>query len=169
MTNDNDQNGNQDPAELLAKIEELQAQVAKLTDIAGRSQADLQNAKVRMERDADDLKRFALQSIMMKLLPVLDHFDRAMKQVPQDLASSEWVKGVSAIEKDFAQKLADSGLVKFESLGQPVDPVRHEVITLGPGKEGIITQVFEDGYELGGKVVRVAKVTVGDGSAEKGV
>jgi molecular chaperone GrpE len=147
------------------KIAELTAQIAKLTDIAGRAQADLQNAKARMDRDAEDLRRFALQSIILKLLPVLDHFDRALKATPQELLGNEWVKGIEAIEKDFAQKLNESGLKKFESIGQPVDPVRHEVVTLGPGEEGIITEVFEDGYELLGKVVRVAKVKVGDGTA----
>lgn len=142
----------------------LQEQVAKLTEIAARAQADLQNAKQRMERDADDLRRFALQSVLMKLLPVYDHFDRALKQLPADLASHEWVKGVAAIEKDLGQKLGEFGLVKFESLGQPVDPLRHEVLTLGPGAEGVITEVFEDGYELAGKVIRPAKVKVGDGT-----
>jgi molecular chaperone GrpE len=142
----------------------LQEQVAKLTEIAARAQADLQNAKQRMERDADDLRRFALQSVLMKLLPVYDHFDRALKQLPTELAANEWVKGVAAIEKDLAQKLGEFGLVKFESLGQPVDPLRHEVLTLGPGAEGIVTEVFEDGYELAGKVIRPAKVKVGDGT-----
>lgn len=164
MSNDPQEPPADDSAELQAKIAELTAQVQKLTDIAGRAQADLQNAKARMERDGEDLKRFALQSILMKLLPVLDHFDRALKQKPADLFESEWVKGIEAIEKDFAQKLTESGLLKFESLGQQVDPVRHEVITLGPGEEGIITEVIEDGYELLGKVVRPAKVKVGDGS-----
>ncbi|MBI3618476.1 nucleotide exchange factor GrpE [Candidatus Peregrinibacteria bacterium] len=172
-------------AELEAKILELQQQVTKLAELAGRAQADLQNAKQRMGKDADDLRKYAAEAFLKKLLPVVDHFQRAFQQLPVDLqnhesASSEilewarpeiveWVKGITAIEQDFLRQLTESGLRKMDVLGQQVDTARHEVITVGPGKEGEILEVFEDGYELHGKFLRPAKVKVGDGSSAETV
>jgi molecular chaperone GrpE len=161
------QNGSFDPAyiaELEAKVTELTAQLQKLTDMAGRAQADLQNAKQRMEREADELRKFAAAGFMSRLLPVVDNFQRAFKQLPEDLKNHEWVKGVAAIEQDFLKQMTDMGLKKIDSLGQPNDPSKHEVVTVGPGKEGIVTEVFDEGYELHGRVLRPAKVRVGDGS-----
>lgn len=146
------------------RIAELEEQVRKLTDIAARAQADLQNAKTRMEKDADELRRFALQSLVTKLVPVIDHFQRAFSHLPAELKDHEWVKGVSAIEQELIKQAGELGLRKFTSLGEKADTARHEVLQVGPGEEGVITEVFEDGYELAGRVVRPAKVKVGDGS-----
>ncbi len=150
-------------AELEAKVAELTEQVAAFTGLAARSQADLQNAKQRMERDARDLRQFAAESILVRLLPTIDNFQRAFQHLPEDLKNHEWVKGVAGIEQDLVKQVSEMGLKKIESLGQPVDTHRHEVITTGEGEEGEITEVFEEGYELNGKVIRPAKVKVGVG------
>ncbi|TSC58287.1 MAG: molecular chaperone GrpE [Candidatus Peregrinibacteria bacterium Greene0416_19] len=150
-----------------AELTELKQQLAKLTDLAARSQADLQNAKARMEKDGGDMRRFATQAVLLRLLPVIDHFQRAFQHLPEDLKTHEWVKGVSAIEQDLMKVMTDLGLKRFDALGQPVDTARHDVVTVGPGKEGEILEVFEDGYELNGRVIRVAKVRVGDGNPKK--
>lgn len=147
------------------QMAELQEQVRKLTDLAARAQADLQNAKTRMERDADELRRFALQSIVTKLVPVIDNFQRAFSHLPAELKENEWVKGVSAIEQELIKQAGELGLKKFTSLGEQADTARHEVLMVGPGPEGVITEVFEEGYELAGRVLRPAKVKVGDGTA----
>lgn len=151
-------------ADAQAQIAELTAQVAKLTDLAARAQADLQNAKVRMQKDADDLRRYAAEPVIRRLLPVVDNFQRAFGHLPQELQSNEWVKGVLAIEQSLLKELGDLGLKKMDVLGQQVDTARHEVLTVGPGKEGEVVEVFEDGYELNGKVLRPAKVKVGGGA-----
>lgn len=164
MTTDDHTPQDSSASALEIQVQELQEQVRKLTDIAGRAQADLQNAKARMEKDADELRRYALQSIVQKLLPVIDHFRRAFDHLPEDLKAHEWVKGVQAIEQDLMKQVSDVGVQRMEVLGQQVDTAKHEVLMTGPGTEGVITEVFEDGYELAGRVVRPAKVKVGDGS-----
>ncbi len=151
-------------AELEARVTELTEQVAKLTDMAARSQADLQNAKQRMERDARDIRQFAAESVLTKLLPTIDNFQRAFLHLPEDLKNHEWVKGVAAIEQELIKQAGDMGLKKIESLGQVADAHRHEVLTVGEGEEGKIVEVFEEGYELNGKVIRPAKVKVGGGN-----
>ena len=148
-------------AVLTAKIVELEQQVARLTDVAGRAQADLQNAKARMQKDSDDLRRYAAEAVVRKLLPVVDGFQRAFSHLPDALKNDDWVKGVVAIEQSLMKELTELGLKKMDVLGQQVDTAKHEVLTVGAGKEGEIIEVFEDGYELAGKVLRPAKVKVG--------
>ncbi len=150
-------------AALLKKIDELSHQLKQATETAARAQADLQNAKIRMEREAGDLRKFASEAVLLKLLPTIDNLQRALKSLPKDLAEHAWVKGIVALEQSFIKQAADMGLKSFESLGQPLDAERHEVLMQGPGKAGTVTDVIEDGYELHGKVVRPAKVKVGGG------
>lgn len=157
---------NIDIAALQRELEDLRAQVLRLTEIAGRAQADLQNAKTRMEKDGHELGRAALESVMKKLLPVFDHLQRASQHLPKELVGNEWAKGVLSIEQELLRIAKDMGLQKMEARGMPVDTAKHEVLTIGPGKEGEIIDVLEDGYELLGRVVRPAKVRVGDGSVQ---
>ena len=84
--------------------------------------------------------------------------------MPEDLEGNEWVKGVQAVEKDMMSMLSEAGLTVIDAVGQPVDVAKHEVLQMGPGGADIITEVFEQGYELNGRVLRPAKVKVGDGS-----
>ncbi len=148
----------------LEETKAKQSEAEKFREVAARAQADLQNAKARMERERDELGSFAIGTVLKRLLPVVDNFQRAFGHLPEALKGDEWAKGVSAIEQDLVKILAEIGLKKMESLGQPADPEKHEVLTAGPGAQGVITEVFEDGYELKGKVLRVAKVKVGDGT-----
>lgn len=144
-------------------IEALQAELARMKDIAARAQADLQNAKARLEREAGELRAFATEGMIRRILPTLDNFQRAFQQVPHDIAGHEWVKGVTAIEQDLLRQVTEMGLTRMESLGQPVDTTRHEVLTTGPGTDGTVAEVFEEGYVLNGKVIRPAKVRAGNG------
>ncbi len=158
-------------AALEAQVKSLQEQLAKLTDLAGRAQADLQNAKTRLEREAAEMRAFAAEAVLRKLLPTIDSFQRAFLHLPGDLQSQdldrsklvEWVKGVASIEQELIRQVGEMGLKKYESLGSVFDAQRHEVLMEGPGPKGKVTEVFEDGYELHGKVIRHAKVRVGSG------
>ncbi len=143
---------------------DLAEQVARLTEMAARAQADLQNARIRMSKDAEDLRKFAAEEVMLRLLPIIDNFQRAFLHLPDDLKANEWVKGVAAIEQSLLKQVADLGLVKMEVLGKDMDPAFHEVLMQGPGPNGKITEVLEEGYELHGRVIRPAKVKVGDGT-----
>lgn len=147
----------------LAEKDGLQAEHDKWKDFAARAQAELQNAKSRVEREAGELRKFAGEQMIRRILPTLDNFQRAFQHIPPELASAEWVKGVAAIEQDLMRQMADAGLNRMQSLGQPVDPHKHEVLMAGPGAEGTVVEVLEEGYEMHGKVLRPAKVKVGEG------
>ncbi len=166
--------GDQKVMELEPKILELTEQLKKAQEVASRAQAELQNAKMRLEREAGDMRKYASEAVLMRLLPTIDNLQRALKHLPKDLEEKkgvypelvEWVKGMIAVEQDFLKQVGDMGLKRFESLGQPVDVSRHEILMEAAGEEGKVVEVLEDGYELHGKVIRVAKVKAGDGSVD---
>ncbi len=150
------------------RVRELEAQVQRLTDLAARAQADLQNAKARMERDAREIRQFATESVLLKLLPTVDNFQRAFEHLPAELAQHHWVKGIEATEQELLRGLGELGLRRMEPMGQTIDAARHEVLMTGPGAENTVVKVLENGYELHGKVIRPARVQAGDGSDSHG-
>ncbi len=150
-------------ADAAQQIVQLQKDLDQFRELAARAQADLQNAKMRVEKEAGDMRKFATESIVRRILPTLDNFTRAFQHVPADIKDHEWVRGVAAIEQDLMRQMEDAGLKRMQSLGQIVDPMRHETLSLGPGEDGKVVEVFEEGYELNGRVIRVAKVKAGSG------
>ncbi len=147
--------------ELEAKIEELTEQLKKASEVSSRSQAELQNVKIRLEREAGEIRKFASEAVLLKLLPTIDNLQRALKLLPKNLESDNWVKGIVALEQQFLKEVGDMGLKRFESVGKPLDAERHEVLMQVEGDSGTVIDVLEDGYELHGKIVRPAKVKVG--------
>ena len=145
-------------------IEKLLKELEQMKDLSARSQADLQNAKARMEKESADSRRFAEQNLIHRLLPTIDNFQRAFDHLPEDLKDHEWVKGLQVVEQAFVTEMQSVGLQRIESLGETVDPDKHEVLQAGPGENGTVVEVLEDGYTLHDKVIRPAKVIVGDGS-----
>ena len=166
------QNEDSKVLELQKKIEELTEQLKKHSETASRAQAELGNAKIRLEKEAMDMRKFAAESVLLRFLPTIDNLQRALKALPKDMEASEracpelveWVKGIVALEQAFLKEVGDLGLRRFESLGKVLDASRHEVLMQGPGEVGKVVEVLEDGYELHGKVVRPAKVKVGEGT-----
>ncbi|MBI3336008.1 nucleotide exchange factor GrpE [Candidatus Peregrinibacteria bacterium] len=140
---------------------ELEIELSRLKEMAARAQADLQNAKDRLQREAEEFRRYAAEGVMRRLLPTIDNFQRAIKHVPDDLKNNEWAKGVVAMEQELLRQLNEAGLKRMESLGNIVDPTKHEVLMTGPGEEGKVIEVFEEGYMLHDKILRIAKVKVG--------
>ena len=147
--------------ELLAKLEDPEHAEGRLKDMAARAQADLQNAKERMEREAQTSRMFALQSFMVKFLPQLDTFKKAVEHLTDEQKEDEVLKGFVAVEQGMIAVLKEQGLEEIDALGAQVDPELHEVLMNGDGPTGEIIEVFEAGYMLKGKVVRAAKVKVG--------
>ena len=170
-----------DIAVLQAEITALQAEVTTLKDelsknqeqapealkeLAARAQADLQNAKERMEREKRDIRQYALEGTIMKLLPTIDNFQRAFMHLPEELKEHDWVKGVAAIERDMMSMLSESGLKVIPTVGEMVDTQKHEVLQMADGAKDIVLSEFSSGYMLHEKVLRPAKVQVGNGNTQ---
>ncbi|MCB9808331.1 nucleotide exchange factor GrpE [Candidatus Peribacteria bacterium] len=138
-------------------------EIAKLKDMAARAQADLQNAKIRMEKEAKEMRTFAMLGLIEKLLPTIDNFQRAFDHLPEELAEHDWVKGLQATEQQLMTDLSTVGLQKLDVLGEAINSERHEVLQAAPGEHDTVVQVLEEGYAFNGRVIRPAKVIVGNG------
>lgn len=149
--------------DLAQKVEMLQTQLDTMTETAKRALADLQNFKRRTEEDKKSLALFANMEIVLQLLPVIDNFRRAFAHVPQELRGNDWIEGIYRIEKQFTEALKNIGIIEIPSTGNSVNPLFHEVVMQGAGEKDIVLEEFERGYMFQGKVLRPAKVKVGNG------
>lgn len=138
-------------------------EITRLKDMAARAQADLQNAKARMQKESQDMRTYAVQGLIEKMLPTIDNLQRAFTHLPDDLKDHDWIKGLQTTEQQMMSDLETVGLQKIQSMGQIADPNMHEVLQATEGDKDIIVQVLEEGYTLNGKVLRPAKVIVGQG------
>lgn len=151
--------------ELLAQIPETlpdDEEVIRLREALARSQADYQNMMMRAERDRKDMQFFLTEKLLKGLLVQMDHLDRAV-EIKKDVTGDAFVDGVRNVQTGLVKYLEAQGITAFDSLGQEVDPDRHEVLSQMPGEEGKILQEFEKGYMFWDRVLRHAKVVVGSG------
>ena len=138
-------------------ISDLQNNVADLTDKYMRAVAELENTRRRAARDMESAARTTGMGIAKKFLPVMDALDAALKQTPDDAG----IKSLAmAIESAFAQ----IGIVKIESVGQPLNPQFHSAISTVPADDAhaadTIFQEMQTGYMYGDVVLRPAMVVV---------
>lgn len=157
-----------------ARIAELEAKLAetetRATDnLAGwqRAQADLDNYRRRTERDRDDLARFAAQNVIMKLLPIVDNLDLALKSADTAAEANPAVvpvrDGVALIHKQFYEVLAKEGVQPIEATGQPFDPEFHEAvmrIDTDEHPDGTVVADLRRGWMMHGKVIRATMCQV---------
>ena len=145
------------------EIERDEWQIAKLKDSLARSQADFENFKRRTERDKSDMVFFLKNDIFKKILPRIDDLERIIKNTPEDMRSGALYEWIISLQKSLLKDLRSMWVQAFDSLWDQVDPHKHEVMTQVPWEEGVIIDEFEKGYMLWEKVLRVAKVVVGNG------
>ena len=104
------------------------------------------------------------EKLLLRLLPVLDDFDRAMLTLPENLKGIPWVNGVSLIEKKLKTYLEQEGVVELIALDAEFDPRLHEAVHKDESTSGdkeVVTEIYQKGYKLGDKVIRPAVVKVG--------
>lgn len=158
-----------DPVVLQREAERLQKEVQIFKELAARAQADLQNARARMGKEAEEMRVFASELLLRQLLPTIDNLRRACQHLPKNLTSHEracpelveWAKGVLSTEQELLRQLKAIGLEPIDAIGKPVDPLQYEILLTAPGEDGKVLEVIEDGYLFRGKVLRPAKVKVG--------
>ena len=154
------------PEENVSSDEEKQddIKISRLQDTLTRTLADFDNFKKRTERDKADMIDFLKADILKKILPRVDDLERMIAGTPENLRVGALYEGILALQKSLLKDLEKFGVQSFISKGNTVNPELHEVMTQVPGEQGIIIDEFEKGYMLGEKVLRVAKVVVGNGN-----
>ena len=146
------------------QLEQAEARAAEYLDSLQRERATFQNYKRRVEREREEQAQLASGRLLIRLLPVLDDFYRAMDAIP-DGERDEWFGGVALILRKFERLLQDEGVTEIEALGQPFDPNFHEAIGVDPATDaesGTVTAVMQRGYRRGERVLRPAMVRVAE-------
>ncbi|GAB6273853.1 MAG: nucleotide exchange factor GrpE [Peptococcaceae bacterium] len=129
-----------------------------------RMQADFENYRRRVGKEKEELLKFAAEDLIVKLLPVLDNFERALvAPVEDNQNTSQFKEGIEMIYRQFIDVLVKEGLSIITTVGQQFDPVNHEVILqeeTGGQPDNNIIEELRRGYFFKGKVIRPAWVKV---------
>ncbi len=145
-----------------AKDRNLTAQIQELTEALKRERADAVNLRRRHEAEVASLRTSVKTHVVTDLLPVIDNFERALKHVPKHLENDDYIKGVQGVVKQFEQTLADMGVERIKTVGEPFDPHLHEAVGIEEGDSGqeVVSEELQAGYKLGDEVIRHAMVKV---------
>ncbi|MGB5227547.1 nucleotide exchange factor GrpE [Eudoraea sp.] len=157
---------NRQPEEVKSAEEQLQEDLDKEKDKFLRLFAEFENYKKRTTKERMDLFKTAGQEVIVALLPIMDDFDRALKEISKS-TEKELFKGVDLISNKFKETLKSKGLQEMKTkVGDTFDAEEHDAITQIPAPskklKGKIIDVVEKGYKLGDKIIRHPKVVVGN-------
>ena len=148
------------------QIEELNTKLAEFSDKHLRLQAEFDNFRKRTMKEKADLIKSGGESVLISILPVIDDFERAlnlMKDVPDSDAGKT---GTQLIYNKFTDFLKVNNIKEIEAMNQPFDVDLHEAITKIPAPseemKGKVVDVVQKGYFLNDKVIRFAKVVIGE-------
>jgi molecular chaperone GrpE len=149
------------PAE--TELDQLRREVQDKQDRLLRALAETENVRRRVERTAEDRVKYANESLLRDLIPVIDNFDRALASTRAAGGSGNVAEGVELIQRELLRVLERAGLSRYSAVGQRFDPARHEAIARVISAEATPDTVVSEtgpGYLLHGRVLRPALVAV---------
>jgi molecular chaperone GrpE len=146
----------------LAKLSQLESERDEYLDTLRRVQAEFENYRKRVIKEQTSLVDRATSGLIEQLLPVLDSFELALKNVDTGDEDNESVrKGVELVYAELLGVLEKAGLSRIEAEGKPFDPNVHEAVMQEEGEgEPVVSDVLRTGYTLEGRVLRPAMVKV---------
>ena len=170
--NDSADNTEQQPEEPLSEVDQLklqlaeaEAKIAELQDRYLRQAAEFDNYRKRTMKEKADLIKSAAEKVIVAELPIVDDMDRALDNMEKGMDADACIEGFKLIAQKFKNTLTQQGLEKIDTEGQDFDTDYHEAIALIPAPteelKGKILDCVQAGYKLGDKVIRHAKVAVG--------
>jgi molecular chaperone GrpE len=146
-----------------AEVDELRRELEERQDRLLRALADADNARRRAQRDREEYTRYANESLLRDLIPVLDNLDRALQAARAAGDASNVVAGVELIQREFLRVFERAGVTRYSAVGQPFDPTRHEavsrVIRVDTPPNTVVSETAP-GYMLNDRVLRAALVAV---------
>lgn len=137
-------------------------------DMYARTLADFDNYRKRAARDREELVKFATSEAVKDMLPTADNLMIALDQAKDK--EDPFVKGVKLAYEGFLKALKDHGAEPFDSIGETLDPNRHDAIATLPSEtieEGRISAEAKRGWMLNGRLLRAAQVVVSSGKGQK--
>jgi molecular chaperone GrpE len=145
----------------------LQGDLDRFRDLALRSQADFENYKKRAAREKDEAIKYANNSLLERLIPIVDNFELGLEAARGEGRNSPIFSGMSMVLKQLNDFLRDHGLQPLEATGQKFDPNLHEAIAHEPSEEypeGVVVRQTRRGYRMKDRLLRPSSVVVSSGS-----
>ncbi len=142
----------------------LDAPASANKEALARAIDELDAAKARLARDSQALLADTKHDLVVRLLPILDNLDRALAAAA-DGPRGALTQGVALVREQLEEVVRDYGFERFDPVGQPFDPRRHEALAVvpvdRPELDGKVATVVEPGYRVGERLLRPARVHVG--------
>jgi len=130
-----------------------------------RLAADFENYKRAMEQQLAEAVQFAARPVVLAMVDVMDHFDRAVAHATDAVkGEEEWYRGLVQTDRQFHEVLKKFGVRRIETAGKPFDPTLMEAVQMkppdSPERSGAVESELQAGYTLHDRVIRPAKVIV---------
>ncbi|MCF8232036.1 MAG: nucleotide exchange factor GrpE [Bacteroidales bacterium] len=152
--------------ELEAKVKDQDQKIEEQKDKFLRLYAEFENFRRRTSREKTELTKTAAEKIILQLLPVMDDYERAQQYYEENQDLEKFKEGIELIADKFWKIMKQEGLEPIESNNKEFNTDEHEAITKMPAPsedmKGKVIDTTEKGYKLNGKVIRFAKVVVGN-------
>lgn len=145
------------------KKDKKDEQIEELNDKLKRQMAEFDNFRKRTEKEKSQMYDMGAKSIIEKILPVIDNFERGLAGVPEEEKSNAFVDGMDKVYKQMLTTLAEAGVTPIEAVGKEFDPNFHNAVMHVEDEEAgenIIVEEFQKGYVYRDTVVRHSMVKV---------
>lgn len=147
-----------------AELDAIRTQIAGEKDKYVRLLAEFDNARKRQQREREELIKYAHEEVIVESLKLYDDLSRSLAAFKANgQVDPNLLKGLEMVFNNFKSLMDKYAVKPIESLGKPFDHNCHEVLMQQETTDfpdGVVMEVFEQGYTLGGRVVRTAKVKV---------
>lgn len=145
------------------KKDKRDEQIAELNDKVLRQMAEFENFRKRTEKEKSQMFEIGAKSIVEKLLPVLDNFERGLAAVSEEERNGAFAQGIEKIYKQLVTELAEAGVTPIEAVGKEFNPDFHNAVMHIEDEnfgENIVAEEFQKGYMYKDSVVRHSMVKV---------
>jgi molecular chaperone GrpE len=148
------------------ELSALRREIAELRDRNLRLMAELQNQQKRVDRERQELQRYAEAELARELLAVLDDLQRAYQAAGTSEHTQAIAEGVRLVGERFAKVLRDHNIVPIEAVGHPFNPTFHEAVLQQPSPElpaGTVLEEVTQGFLMHDRVLRPSRVIISSG------
>ena len=145
------------------KVKKLEAELEEWKNSYTRKLAEFQNFTKRKQNEVAEMRNYASEGIIVKLLDNIDNLERAVDASKESQNFDSLIEGVNMILNNLKNLLTEEGVEEIEAAGKEYDPYEHKAMITENKEElddNVVVQVFQKGYKMKGKVVRPAMVTV---------
>ena len=145
------------------KKDKKDEQIEELNDKLKRQMAEFDNFRKRTEKEKTQMNDMGAKSIIEKILPVIDNFERGLAAVPEEQREDAFVVGMDKVYRQMLTELDASGVKPIEAVGQEFDPNFHNAVMQVESEEydsGVVAQELQKGYMYKDSVVRHSMVAV---------